>query len=190
MSTMNVLDSGGSVVAVEKPLPPGRAAAVASRPVVLSTEDLAALTQAQAGTRVEGTITAGGTAQPLFGVTPVSGFEVINTHASEILYIRENGTASGAAAVSVVPPRSWLAAVAVKAAYLKGMCLRLVLPKPSRLVQAARLAPTPAAKAEQGERPLSALGARRQAASGALAGPQAASFLEIKAGPGLVATSI
>jgi hypothetical protein len=53
-----------------------------------------ALTQAQAGTRVEGTITAGGTAQPLFGVTPVSGFEVINTHASEILYIRENGTAS------------------------------------------------------------------------------------------------
>jgi hypothetical protein len=94
MSTMNVLDSGGSVVAVEKPLPPGRAAAVASRPVVLSTEDLAALTQAQAGTRVEGTITAGGTAQPLFGVTPVSGFEVINTHASEILYIRENGTAS------------------------------------------------------------------------------------------------
>jgi len=43
MATMNVLDSAGAVVAVEKPLAPGRAAASASRPVVLSTEDKSAL---------------------------------------------------------------------------------------------------------------------------------------------------
>ena len=43
MATINVLDATSNVVALEKPLAPGRAAAAASRPVVLSTEDLAAL---------------------------------------------------------------------------------------------------------------------------------------------------
>lgn len=43
MATMNVKDSSGSVVAIEKPLAPGRAAATSSRPVVLSTEDKAVL---------------------------------------------------------------------------------------------------------------------------------------------------
>jgi hypothetical protein len=50
MTTMNVLDSLGATVAIEKPLTPGRAAAAASRPVVLSTEDLAALTATSAVT--------------------------------------------------------------------------------------------------------------------------------------------
>lgn len=45
MATINVLDADGAEVAIEKPLSPGRAAAASSRPVVLSTEDLAALTQ-------------------------------------------------------------------------------------------------------------------------------------------------
>lgn len=45
MATINVLDAAGGTVALEKPLTPGRAAAATSRPVVLSTEDLAALTQ-------------------------------------------------------------------------------------------------------------------------------------------------
>ena len=49
---------------------------------------------AAAGTRVEATITTGGTAQLLFSATPTNGFEVINTHATETLYIRENGTAT------------------------------------------------------------------------------------------------
>lgn len=44
MATINVLDAAGSTVAIEKPLVPGRAAAGSSRPVVLSTEDYAALT--------------------------------------------------------------------------------------------------------------------------------------------------
>jgi len=43
MTTMNVLDSAGGTVAIEKPLAPGRSAAATSRPVALSTEDAAAL---------------------------------------------------------------------------------------------------------------------------------------------------
>lgn len=43
MTTMNVLDAAGGVIPVEKPLPPGRAAAASSRPVALSNEDKLAL---------------------------------------------------------------------------------------------------------------------------------------------------
>lgn len=43
MATIDVKDAGGSTVALEKPLTPGRAAATASRPVALSNEDNAAL---------------------------------------------------------------------------------------------------------------------------------------------------
>lgn len=43
MATMNVLEATGGTVAIEKPLAPGRAAAASSRPVALSTEDLAVL---------------------------------------------------------------------------------------------------------------------------------------------------
>ncbi|MDO8683964.1 MAG: hypothetical protein Q7N50_10840 [Armatimonadota bacterium] len=43
MTTMNVKDSAGATVAIEKPLAPGRVAASLSRPVVLSTEDAASL---------------------------------------------------------------------------------------------------------------------------------------------------
>jgi hypothetical protein len=57
MTTMNVLDSAGSVVAIEKPLTPGRAAAASSRPVALSNEDLAALTATAAVTVAAGAAT-------------------------------------------------------------------------------------------------------------------------------------
>lgn len=43
MATIDVLDATSNVVSIEKPLTPGRAAAATSRPVALSTEDLAAL---------------------------------------------------------------------------------------------------------------------------------------------------
>lgn len=43
MTTIDVLDATSNVVALEKPLAPGRAAAASSRPVALSTEDFAAL---------------------------------------------------------------------------------------------------------------------------------------------------
>jgi hypothetical protein len=43
MTTMNVFDSSLAIVAIEKPLPPGRSAAATSRPVALSNEDLVAL---------------------------------------------------------------------------------------------------------------------------------------------------
>src|SRR4051812_26437820 len=43
MATITVKDAANLDVALEKPLTPGRASAASSRPVVLSTEDLAAL---------------------------------------------------------------------------------------------------------------------------------------------------
>jgi hypothetical protein len=43
MATVDVKDAAGSTVAIEKPLAPGRAAEAASKPVALSTEDLAVL---------------------------------------------------------------------------------------------------------------------------------------------------
>ncbi len=43
MSTINVKDAAGLVVAIEKPLPPGRAGAAGSRPVALCSEDSTAL---------------------------------------------------------------------------------------------------------------------------------------------------
>lgn len=43
MATMDVRDAEGNATQIEKPLAPGRAAATASRPVVFSTEDLAAI---------------------------------------------------------------------------------------------------------------------------------------------------
>ncbi|WP_398472789.1 hypothetical protein [Tardiphaga sp.] len=43
MATIDVKDAAGNPVAIEKPLVPGRAAAVNSRPIALSTEDKAAL---------------------------------------------------------------------------------------------------------------------------------------------------
>lgn len=43
MATIDVLDAYSNVVPVEKPLVPGRTAAASSRPIALSTEDLAAL---------------------------------------------------------------------------------------------------------------------------------------------------
>jgi len=43
MATMDVKDATGATVTIEKPLAPGRAAAAASRPVALSSEDAAFL---------------------------------------------------------------------------------------------------------------------------------------------------
>jgi hypothetical protein len=63
MATINVKDAAGATVAIEKPLAPGRVAAVASRPVALSIEDLAALTTlAGQGTVVSATFTPAGAA--------------------------------------------------------------------------------------------------------------------------------
>lgn len=57
-----------------------------------------------AGTRVETTVAAGGTASALFGTTPTNGFEVVNTHATEWLYIRESGSSATVADNSVNIP--------------------------------------------------------------------------------------
>ncbi len=66
MATMDVKDANKNIVTVERPLPPGRAAAAASRPVVLSTEDAALLAPgAGAWTDRSGAIAAGGQSQQL-----------------------------------------------------------------------------------------------------------------------------
>jgi hypothetical protein len=59
MTTMNVLDSAGATVAVEKPLAPGQAAMAASRPVVLASDQSSipvAATLAAETTKVIGTV--------------------------------------------------------------------------------------------------------------------------------------
>lgn len=58
MATMNVKDAAGSTVAVEKPNANGRAAAAASRPIALSTEDKAALDLLATATKQDETIAA------------------------------------------------------------------------------------------------------------------------------------
>lgn len=63
MATIDVKDAAGATVALEKPLVPGRAAATASRPVVLSTEDLAALAALGAVAGAAVTTDANGTIQ-------------------------------------------------------------------------------------------------------------------------------
>lgn len=63
MATIDVKDAAGSTVAIERPLAPGRGAASASRPVVLSTEDKAVLDAIAADSALTGAIneTAPGT---------------------------------------------------------------------------------------------------------------------------------
>lgn len=73
MATINVLDKDSAVVALEKPLAPGRAAAASSRPVALSTEDLAALTGLSTDDNAEyETVAASATDQAL-GATGATG---------------------------------------------------------------------------------------------------------------------
>jgi hypothetical protein len=70
MATMNVKDAAGVTVAVEKPLAPGRAAAAASRPVALSSEDKASLDAISAAI---GGATYFPATQPVSGAVSVSG---------------------------------------------------------------------------------------------------------------------
>lgn len=65
--------------------------------------------ESPAGTRVETTVAVGNTAAALFGATPTNGFEVVNTHATEWLYIRESASAATVADNSFnipIAPRS------------------------------------------------------------------------------------
>jgi hypothetical protein len=59
MATMDVLDATGTPVTIEKPLAPGAAAASASRPVALSTEDVARVGATNETAAASDTATAG-----------------------------------------------------------------------------------------------------------------------------------
>lgn len=77
--------------------------------ILATLEQLAAVgapTSSASGTRVEATIATGGTAQALFSATPTNGFEIINPHQTETLFIRENATAAATynAGNTPIPP--------------------------------------------------------------------------------------
>lgn len=66
--------------------------AVEGAPVTLVSSSVAL--SSPAGAAVETTVAVGGTAAYLFGATPTNGYEVINSHATETLYIREGAVAT------------------------------------------------------------------------------------------------
>jgi hypothetical protein len=83
MATMKVEDSlSGADVDVELPPAPGRAAAAASRPVALSTEDLASLDAVK--TAVEGTLTVSGTVTANLGATDNAVLDAIEVDTTTI----------------------------------------------------------------------------------------------------------
>lgn len=60
MATLDVKDAAGATQTIERPLAPGRAADASSRPVALSTEDVALITPWGFDSAVVPTVTAGG----------------------------------------------------------------------------------------------------------------------------------
>lgn len=112
MATMTVKDAADLDVTIEKPLAPGRGAAAASRPVVLSTEDAASLTAIAAS--VAGTLTVGSHAVTNAGtfatqaaqsgawnITNVSGTVSLPTGAATVASQATANTSLGAIAASV-----------------------------------------------------------------------------------------
>jgi hypothetical protein len=95
MATINVLDAASAVVALEKPLAPGRTAAATSRPVALSTEDLAALSLAS-----------------LTGV--MSEYETVAASASNQALGPTGATGDYLAGVLIVPATTSPGAVSIK----------------------------------------------------------------------------
>ncbi len=74
----------------------------ASTPPVPTDNAQVVATRPNASTYIEDTITSGGTAQNICGgITPTSGFEIINNSTSEVLYFRENSAAAVAGASSI-----------------------------------------------------------------------------------------
>lgn len=109
MTTMDVRDANNTVVAVEKPLAPGRAAASGSRPVTLSTEDKAALdaiVPKGSLTDRSGTITVGGTAQNAMAENASRKYMLIQnpSDATESLFVNFGADASAASASIELEP--------------------------------------------------------------------------------------
>lgn len=114
MTTMNVLDASGATVAIEKPLTPGRAAAAASRPVALSSEDNAALLAlSHADTRpVSANITAAdvgtSSASGQNSVSIITGAPTANSSVSQAI----NGQSTARVQIS----GTWIGALAFEGA--------------------------------------------------------------------------
>ena len=69
------------------------------------------------GTLDASTIASGGTAKELFGgIEPVNGYEVFNTHVTEVLYLSEGGTVSigGATSIPIQPGSKYTSPIGYK----------------------------------------------------------------------------
>lgn len=106
MATINVLDSVGATVALEKPLAPGRVAAASSRPVAWSTEDKAAIDLLHTDL----------TTAPLPAGTAVIGHVIVDSGTLAISNANANGRALPAASAPVVLNSMIYKAVAASAA--------------------------------------------------------------------------
>lgn len=121
MATIDVLDAASNVVPIEKPLTPGRAAAAASRPVALSTEDLAALTPptpgraAAAASRPVVLSTEDLAALQLSGLTALmSKYETVAASQTDQALGPTGATGDYLAGVLIVPATTSPGAVSVK----------------------------------------------------------------------------
>lgn len=119
MTTINVLDAAGATVALEKPLTPGRAAAAASRPIALSTEDLAALSPvgraAAASSRPIALSTEDLAALSLSGLTAVmSKYETVAASQTDQALGPTGATGDYLAGVLIIPATTSPSAVSIK----------------------------------------------------------------------------
>lgn len=96
MATIDVKDAANTTVALEKPLAPGRAAAAASRPVVLSTEDLAALSN------------------PIIGGSALSEWETVAAGSTDQVLGATGAAGDYLASVLIVPASTSPGAVSIK----------------------------------------------------------------------------
>lgn len=105
MATINVKDASGAVIAIEKPLVPGRTVAADSRPVALSTEDKAAIDALRyaAAAIVSLQTSATGATFVAWGAAACRALDVVNTHPDAVdLELRRGG----AGATIIVPAGS------------------------------------------------------------------------------------
>jgi hypothetical protein len=94
MATMNVLDSAGGTVAVEKPLAPGQATMAASRPVAIASDQSAVSVSITSGAASSGT--AGTPSADVLTVQGATGMKELTTASVP------RSTASGATSSRVV----------------------------------------------------------------------------------------
>lgn len=112
MATIDVRDARGTVVPLEKPLPPGRVAATLSRPVALSVEDNALLQSIASPPAIfvnrSGTIASGGVAQTLAAANAARRGLLIQNVSVTDLWVSAVGAAGATQPSTWLPSGSYL----------------------------------------------------------------------------------